>query len=406
MAEATTEDASTESPSPDELRYRLAIDASHMGVWDWDIKSGDIYVDPKLKLLLGYEDHEIQNQIDDWSGHVYHEDVAAVMEVAQAHMDGETPYYDIEHRMVHKDGTLRWFLARGQILRDGDGRPYRMVGTDTDITDRKEAQEALRVREGELRQRTEELHRANEDLHRELRERQAVEEALRETEEERSHLIQRLMPVQEDEQAHIARELHDQTGQALTSLLIGMKLLEDAAGQGPMGQRISDLREVVAKTLDDVRTLSFSVHPGTPEDTDLVDALRSDARRLSKQLGVRVDVEANGTDGGNTPLPVGTAVYRVVHAALTNASKHAEADHISIVVHYRPDRLSVIVEDDGVGFDVNAVLSGPVEGRFGLLAMRERLRPFGGTVTFESQPGEGATVYVSAPTSPTEVAQN
>ena len=279
-----------------------------------------------------------------------------------------------------------------------------MVGTDTDITSRKEAQEALRISEGKLRQRTDDLRGANEDLQQELRHRQAAEAALRETEEERSHLIQRLMTVQEDERAHIARELHDQTGQGLTSLLVGRKALEDAAGEAPIRQRISEMREVVAKTLDDVRTLSFSVHPGTPEDTDLVDALRSDARHLSKQLGLRVDVEANGENEGSRSRIVSAAVYRVVHAALTNASMHAEAKHISIVVHYRPDRLSVIVEDDGVGFDVDAVLAGSVEGRFGLLAMQERLRPLGGTVTFESAPGEGATVYVEASTSPTEIA--
>lgn len=399
-----TEDAQAVPPdesSPSELRYRLAIDASHMGVWDWNIESGEMFVDPKLKLLLGYEDHEIPNNIDDWAGNVYHEDQAAVMEVAQAHMDGETPYYDIEHRMVHKDGTTRWFLARGQILRDEDGRPYRMVGTDTDITARKEAQEALRISERDLRQRTQELRRANEELQRELRDRKTAEAALREAERERSHLIQRLMTLQEDERTHIARELHDQTGQALTSLLVGMKVLEDASPHDMRG-RISDLREVVATTVADVRALSFSVRPSTLEYADLTDALTSDARRLSKQLGIRMEVEANGANRDGIPRPVSAAAYRVVHAALTNAATHAQAENVSVVIHYRADRLAVIVEDDGVGFDVDAVLSGPVEGRFGLLAMRERLRPFGGTVMFESRPGEGATVYLEAPTAPTD----
>ncbi len=124
-------------------RYRLATAAGSVGVWDLDLETRDMYVDPALKALLGYEDGEIRNHLDDWIRHVHPNDLERVNAEVQAHLDGARPYYEVEHRMVHKDGSIRWFLARGSAVRDADSRPRRLVGTDTDVTARKEAAEAL-----------------------------------------------------------------------------------------------------------------------------------------------------------------------------------------------------------------------------------------------------------------------
>ncbi len=126
-----------------EQRYALATSAGQVGVWDWDLETGEIYVDPVLKAMLGYQDHEIRNHLDDWGAHVHPDDAERVMAAAQAHLEGQTPYYEVAHRMVHKDGSTRWFLARGTAIRDAEGNAYRVVGTDTDITERKEMEEAL-----------------------------------------------------------------------------------------------------------------------------------------------------------------------------------------------------------------------------------------------------------------------
>ena len=133
-----------------EERYALAVNAGKVGVWDWDIRTGAIYLDPSLKALLGYEDDEISNQLEAWVGYVHAEDRDRVMQVA--HLSGRgLPKYEIEHRMVHKNGGIRWFLARGTVFRDADGQPYRMLGTDTDITERKQAEETLRRAEAKFR---------------------------------------------------------------------------------------------------------------------------------------------------------------------------------------------------------------------------------------------------------------
>ncbi len=132
---------------PTEDRYRRAAAAGGVGVWDWNLATGDIFIDPLLKELLGYPDHEIPNRGEDWGRLVHPDDAARVSERAQAHIDGETPAYEVEHRMLHRDGSIRWFLARGSVVRGADGAAVSMAGTYTDITERKRGEEALRQAE-------------------------------------------------------------------------------------------------------------------------------------------------------------------------------------------------------------------------------------------------------------------
>jgi PAS domain S-box-containing protein len=121
-------------------KHRMATEAGAVGVWDWDLETNEIYVEPVLKARLGYADHEIRNHMDDWGALVHPDDAGAVMERVQAHIQGKTAEFQAEHRMLHKDGGPRWFIARGQVQRDAAGKPVRMLGTDTDITERKQAE--------------------------------------------------------------------------------------------------------------------------------------------------------------------------------------------------------------------------------------------------------------------------
>jgi len=131
-------------------RYGLATVAGSVGVWDWNLVTNDIYVDPSLKSLLGYADHEIPNHLDHWGKCVHPDDGGKVMAAAHAHFEGRSPAFEAAHRMVHRDGSTRWFLARGVIVERVDGRPVRMIGTDTDITAQKHAEQALQDAKAEL----------------------------------------------------------------------------------------------------------------------------------------------------------------------------------------------------------------------------------------------------------------
>jgi PAS domain S-box-containing protein len=133
-------------------RYALATHAARVGVWDWNVQNNEFYLDRNIKEILGYNDNEIPNELDVWSEYVHPEDRQSVMDAFQAHMDGKTPEFIFEHRMIHKDGSIRWIMARGTAMRDGQGNPIRVIGTDTDITARKQAEEEQKKLEEQVQQ--------------------------------------------------------------------------------------------------------------------------------------------------------------------------------------------------------------------------------------------------------------
>jgi diguanylate cyclase (GGDEF)-like protein/PAS domain S-box-containing protein len=132
------EDALRES----EERYALAARGANDGLWDWNLKTGEIYYSPRWKSMLGYEENEIKNSLEEWFSRVHPEDIEKLKARIDLHLEGLTPFEN-EHRMKHKDGTYRWMLSRGLAVRDAEGKVYRMAGSQTDITDRKVAEMQL-----------------------------------------------------------------------------------------------------------------------------------------------------------------------------------------------------------------------------------------------------------------------
>ena len=227
---------------------------------------------------------------------------------------------------------------------------------------------------------------------------EATRDELAAANDERSRLMQRILTIQEEEHAHIARELHDRAGQGLSSLLLGLRAQENKAATDATKQEIAELRELTVETLDNIRHLAMEMRPSSLDHLGLAATLEQDIAQLGSRLDIAVGFHGSEPTGGRLPGDVEIALYRAVHAALTNVILHAKASSVSVTMQQQRDRITVIVEDDGVGFDVDAVLAQPIEGRFGLSAMVERLRPFSGQVEFESSPGHGATVFLSIPT--------
>ena len=152
-----------------EERWHFALEGSEDGVWDWNPITNDIFFSKRWKHMLGYEEHEIENKFEEWEMRVFPDDKEMVYEHLQQHISGETPLYVSEHRLLCKDGTYKWILDRGKIMSwDENGKPLRFIGTHTDITERKEAQEKIRKMNEELEQkvleRTNELSAKNVDL--------------------------------------------------------------------------------------------------------------------------------------------------------------------------------------------------------------------------------------------------
>jgi len=204
--------------------------------------------------------------------------------------------------------------------------------------------------------------------------------------------VRRVVDAQEQERRRLARELHDETGQALTSILLGLKAIRAAADDAAAEKAEADVRELVVHALQDVRALATRLRPSTLDDFGLVPALERLAATLGERSGIEVAVET-GLGDRRLPPEVETVLYRLVQEALTNVVKHARARTVSVVVASRDGGVSAVVEDDGAGFAERDVR----EDALGLVGMRERLALLDGTLTIESAPGRGTALVAYVP---------
>jgi len=138
-----TERKQAESLRESEERYALAVRGANDGLWDWNLQTNEIYYSVRWKAMLGYSENEVQNNLYEWLNRVYADDLEQVRVELSAHLEGLTPYFENEHRLLHKDGTYRWMLSRGQVVRDATGKAYRVAGSQTDVTARRVAEQQL-----------------------------------------------------------------------------------------------------------------------------------------------------------------------------------------------------------------------------------------------------------------------
>ena len=201
--------------------------------------------------------------------------------------------------------------------------------------------------------------------------------------------LRRVFEGQELERRRLARELHDETGQALTSVLLGLKAVETAED---VPAALGTLRELVVGTLQDVRRLAVELRPKALDDFGLVPAVERLVETFRAATGIRVQLESRLGEQ-RLPAEVETTLYRVVQEALTNVVKHAAAHSVSILLVRRDASATAVVEDDGGGFTTDD----EAEGGIGLAGMRERLALLDGHLLIESDPGAGTTVAAEVP---------
>ena len=202
--------------------------------------------------------------------------------------------------------------------------------------------------------------------------------------------LRRVVDAQEQERRRLARELHDETGQALTSILLGLKALEETLATDEARAAAAELRGLVVATLQDVRGLAVELRPSALDDFGLAAALDRLTKSFAEQTGIAVDFEAALADQ-RLPGEVETALYRVVQESLTNVVKHAQASRVSVLLTRGGGSVKAVIEDDGRGMSDGAA------GGFGLLGMRERLALVGGRLEIESSPGAGTTIAAEVP---------
>ena len=291
-----------------------------------------------------------------------------------------------------KDGRRIPISLTVSPLRDSQGNIIGASKVARDITDRRAAQEALKRANDDLeervRRRTAELVAANQSLRLEMAERQKVEQ-------ERLQLLTHLVLAQEDERRRIARELHDQLGQQLTALRLTLETLKSHAVAGTALRVQVETLEQLAQQLDqDVAFRVWELRPAGLEDSGLRVALTNYVHSWSKHFDIRSRLHISRSTDERFAPEIDTTLYRLAQEALNNVVKHARADCVDIVLERSSEHVSLIIEDNGVGFDPSGA---PVAGEgLGLIGMRERAALVGAEFQIESTPGRGTTIIVRA----------
>jgi PAS domain S-box-containing protein len=339
------------------LFSRIA-DATPDVLYLFDLQTGrNVYQNQRLLPALGYEAPEFQT-IDPLGALVHPDDrarVQAALERFDTLADGEV--LRLECRLLHKNGTYRWFRSRALVFnRDDRSHPLLILGLSEDITERKRKQEDMR--------------RIQQDLEHRVAERTA-----------------QLMRIEEETRHRIARELHDEMGQHVTALKVGLEGLGGRADDQP---RIEQLTAIVHDLDEHIDRLAHELRPAALDDFGLDVALANSIELFTERSGIAVDFHHSELHDGRLPAMIENTLYRLVQEALTNVMKHARARSVSVILERRENQVQLIVEDDGVGFNVDEAL----HRGLGLRGMRERVELAGGTFHIESRVGGGTSIFV------------
>jgi len=331
------------------------IQASPLAIVGLDVSGKVTMWNPAARLIFGWTEEEALGRPLPFVPEDKQEEHRALHRKV---LQGDLPAV-VEIRRQRKDGSLVDISLSTAALRDDKGIVSGVVGIMADITARKHV------------------------------------------EEERALLLGRLVTAQEEEQRRLSRELHDQMGQSIAALLLGLKALDDSAQfKSAEINRLHQLQDLTNQLAHVVHNLASSLRPTALDDLGLDTALSNQVEEWSERTGIRADLHCNGLIQQRLSPQIETTVYRVVQEALTNVLKHANAQNVSIIVEHRGNRVRAIVEDDGAGFDVEAMIEKPLsERRLGLMGMKERASLVGGTLDIESRPGAGTTVILYIPIS-------
>lgn len=337
--------------------FRSIVETTREWIWSIDLSGNLTYSNPAVESILGYKIEEL----------LYKPTVALLhsqaIQLFNAQMEDaincRRGWSGLTLRWRHKDGGYRWLESNSAPVYSADEKLIGFRGSDRDITEREVAKSA----------------------HTQLR--------------------LKLVTVQEEERHRIARELHDQVGQSIAALMLGLKSLAQSYEQNEHARmQFQQLQHMANDLARDVHYLALDLRPTSLDDLGLEVALSNYLEAWSSRWQIRSDFHSSGFTDQRLLSHLETTIYRIAQKALTNVVRHAGARHVSLILERVDDRVSVIIEDDGCGFDVDSVMKNPAkEQRLGLLGMEERLALVGGSLTIESTPGMGTSVYVRIPIS-------
>lgn len=376
----------------DEERWRSALCGSGDGVWDWDISSDEISCSLRWKEMLGYSAVDMGNDIREWLQLVCDEEREQVVTAYEKILAGGCNRMEMEYRMRRKDGSHVWILDRCVVLRlDTDGRPGRIISIHSDITARKQIEAKLRSFNESLEREVQERTAA---LNLELKVREETEQRLRAYQEQLAALTEELCRAEEQEQRRLAAWLHDEIGQNLALL----KILFDRMGERTPHKRgqSEQIADLLASTIKEIREHTTQISPPLLQKLGLVPSISKLANDLGQAHGFSAVIEEH-RPLPILPMPLRSTLFSIIKELLVNIVKHAGASLVSVAFDLDGDSMTIIIRDNGAGFDVERLESAVHQNSFGLFHVRQRIGLLGGTFRMESAAGQGSSCLLRIP---------
>ena len=331
----------------------LSIQAANIGLWDWDLRTDQIYFSPEWKSQIGYRDEDFPNCQKAWQSRLHPNDRERVLTTLSDACKNSQPVCVIEFRLRHNDGSYRWLLARGEVLRDENQTPCRMLGCQIDITQQKRAEERLLA------------------------------------------FSRRILTVREDERRSIAAALHHDVGSLAVGLSARLAAVKSALLEGKTDEVLLELehaQDVFSQSVKVLKRLALNLHPTDLDLLGLPAALRQHFDQLAHSSGTLIRFYDN-THNYRFPAEEAIMLFRIAQESVTNALKHAQAKRVDVRISSNDACSHLTIRDDGIGFDVEQVLADP-GSHLGLRSMREMAGSLGADWQIRSAPGQDTTVTV------------
>jgi len=340
-------------------RLDLVIKGGNIGLWDRNLLTGEVVVNERVTSMLGYTPAEIYTDHKSLVDLSHPDDKPQAEANIEAHLRGETPFYEAEYRIRTKAGQWHWILSTGKVMeRRLDGTPVRFLGVQLDIHARKQ----------------------NEVLVRQL--------------------TRACIQAQESERLRISADLHDHIAQDLSSLNLNLNMLLDHASElrPDMADKLRQSSAILQKSIAAVRNLAYDLRPPGLDQFGLESIVSRLCDDFSRQTDIPVALTTAGLENISFDGDIRINLYRVIQEALANIRRHARASQVNVRLVVSFPNLILSIEDDGCGFDMGERLSAACdERRMGLEGIRERISLLRGKFKLRSRPGEGTRITVKIP---------
>lgn len=371
-----------------EARYRSLVEQIPAVVFmaSLDKGVGEAYVSPHIEKMLGFTQSEWLNDPVRWYRQIHPEDKGRwSVEAAQMFLVGQE--LKSVYRVIARDGHTVWFHCEAKMVRTEDGRPWFIHGVGFDITELKEAENALNKTHKELQESSKELSRINESLIEEAKVRRKAEREAQEYAERLTGLSRHLIKVQEMERHKISTELN----QKVSAELINLKqMLDDNRSTVSSDDKLAKAQSMVDQLIIEIGKMSLNLQPSVLEKKGLLPAFLWYFEHFTAQTQIQIQFKHIGLEGKRVAAEVEATCYRVLQESLTNIALHAKVAQAMVRIWVTGDRLVLQIDDAGVGFNTEKILSKELNS--GLLVLRERLMLLGGKLKVESQVGKGTRI--------------